>query len=228
MPSNTEKSMDLLDKAISFIIDQIGEFSILEERLVPEGIIPRARSVSWLIEQIIRQNLNKYKKEIGITYVKDPPHALTQYDCIIKFEKIDPEVFVNIKASSSTTKHTGRFDISKSDKLAIMYHQNPDLILLIATIIVKFNNIRIRLLADKTIIHNVAWSDIYVNPRNRNLQCSLGKHIERTNEEFLEELVQKLKESLPEKYLEEIELAKVIDSISIKTKGNESLDKFLK
>lgn len=220
--------MELLNTAVKYIIKEIGEFTVLEERLVPEGITPRARSVSWLIEQIIRQNLNKYKEKIGITYVKDPPHALTQYDCIIKFEEIESEVFVNIKASASTTKHSGRFDISKSDKLAIMYNQNPDLILLIATIIVEFSNINIKLLADRTIIHNVAWSDIYVNPRNRNLQTSLGKHIKRTNKEFLQELVKKLKDSLPEKYLEEIELAKVIESFSTKSKNNDTLQSFFK
>lgn len=168
--------------------DKIGDFKILDEDLVPEGLKSIARSISWLMDQITVQNLRKYKDELGIEEVQDPPHGLTQYDCVIKMRNDDRSYYLNVKTSLTITRLGGRFDISKARRLIQLYRENPNLVLLVAIIRVDLDNIWVRF--NNVIIFNVAWiPDIYYNRANHNLQsrCN-GTQIFRTNEEFVSEL----------------------------------------
>ena len=42
------------------VLNRLKEFDILNEDIVPEGLKPLARSVSWLVEQVVVQNLNPF------------------------------------------------------------------------------------------------------------------------------------------------------------------------
>ena len=187
-----EKTKTIARVIEALLGEKIGDFKILDENLVPEGLKPIARSFSWIMEQITIQNLRKYKTEFGIEEVADPPHGLTQYDCIIKMKNDDTPYFLNLKTSLTITKSSGRFDISKARKLIQLYRENPNMILLVAIIKVDLDNVWVRF--SNAIVFNVAWiPDIYYNRANHNLQSRAnGVQIFRTNEDFVSELERKL------------------------------------
>ena len=184
-----ERRIKAIEKSIHTIWkDRIGDFKILDEHLVPEGLKPIARSISWLMDQITVQNLRRYSDEYGIEGVGDPPHGLTQYDCVIKMKNYDRNYYLNVKTSLTITQLGGRFDISKARRLIQLYRENPNLVLLVGIIRVDLDNIWVRF--NNVILFNVAWiPDIYYNRANHNLQsrCN-GTQIFRTNEAFINEL----------------------------------------
>jgi hypothetical protein len=184
-----EQKIKAIKKAIDAVWrDKIGDFKILDEDLVPEGLKPIARSISWLIDQITVQNLRRYKDEFRIEELNYPPHGLTQYDCVIKMKNDNRDYYLNIKTSLTITKLGGRFDISKARRLIQLYRENPNLVLIVAIIRVDLDNIWVRF--NNVVVFNVAWiPDIYYNRANHNLQsrCN-GSQIFRTNEEFVSEL----------------------------------------
>ncbi len=191
-----EQRIKIIAKAIDFVWkDKIGDFKILHENLVPEGLKPIARSISWLMDQITVQNLRRYRDECGIEEVNDPPHGLTQYDCIIKMKNDDRDYYLNVKTSLTITKLGGRFDISKARRMIQFYQENPNLVLLVAIIRVDLDNIWVRF--SNAVVFNVAWiPDIYYNRANHNLQsrCN-GTQTFRTNEEFVSELERQMEDA---------------------------------
>ena len=191
-----EQRIKVIAKAIDAVWkNQIGDFKILDENLVPEGLKPIARSISWLMDQITVQNLRRYKDEFGIEEVNDPPHGLTQYDCVIKMKDDGRDYYLNVKTSLTITKLGGRFDISKARRLIQLYRENPNLVLLVAIIRVDLDNIFVRF--NNVVVFNVSWTpDIYYNRANHNLQsrCN-GIQTFRTNEEFVSELERQMEDA---------------------------------
>lgn len=187
------KDMEQVEKAIQIVLKKIGKFNILDETLVPYGLKPIARSISWLVEQIVVQNLRKNSEVCGLSDVIDPPHSLTQYDCILKLKCNSKEVFVNLKTSLTTTDKTGNFDISKAPKLVQFYEKDPEAILLVAVIRVSIDGVCVDF--DKPVIFNVAWvPKIYYNRANHNLQSSAdGTQIMRSNSDFVKILKNEMK-----------------------------------
>jgi len=191
----TSERIERIEKAIKCILNKIGEFKVLDEKLVPQGLKPIARSIAWLVDQVVVQNLKKYEDVCGIEEVKEPPHDLVQYDCILKLREDDTECFINVKTSLTATDRTGRFDISKADKLIELYEERPDLLLLVAIIVVDFDDVRVKF--EDLIVFNVAWvPEVYYNRANHNLQSRAnGMQTPRSNQEFIEILKQKMDEA---------------------------------
>lgn len=191
-----EQRIKVIAKAIDAVWkDRIGDFKILDENFVPEGLKPIARSISWLMDQITVQNLRRYRDEFGIEEVNDPPHGLTQYDCVIRMKSDDRDYYLNVKTSLTITKLGGRFDISKARRLIQLYQENPNLVLLVAILRVDLDNVWVRF--NNVIVFNVAWiPDIYYNRANHNLQsrCN-GTQTFRTNEEFVSELERQIEDA---------------------------------
>jgi len=181
--------------AIECVCGKIGEFKILDEKLVPYGLKPIARSISWLVEQLVVQNLRKYKDECGVMEVEDPPHGLTQYDCVLSLKNHVKKYYINVKTSLMVTEETGNFDISKASKLIRLYEENPDIMLLVAIVKVGIEGVRVKF--DKVILFNVAWvPSIYYNRANHNLQSTAdGVQTPRSNKEFVEELKRQMREA---------------------------------
>lgn len=188
----TQRAIASTKNAIECVFRKVGEFKILDENLVPYGLKPIARSISWLVEQIIVQNLKRYKEDCGFVDVQDPPHGLTQYDCILTLKDNDMKCHVNIKTSLTMTDDTGNFDISKADKLIKLYEQIPDIILLIAIAKVSIKGVSVKFA--EPVVFNVAWvPTIYYNRANHNLQSNAsGPQKPRSNAEFVKELKHKM------------------------------------
>ena len=177
-----------VQEAIKCVLDKLSGFKILDETLVPEGLKPHARSVTWLVQQIVVQNLRKFKDMCGLEEVRDPPHDLTQYDCVLMLKGDKNEYFVNLKTSLATTNLQSRFDVSKADGLIKSFEEEKDLILLVAIVKVNFTGVHVKF--TDLVVFNVAWiSDTYYNRANHNLQTTYdGTLKQRSNDDFVKEL----------------------------------------
>ncbi len=190
-----KEKVEQIRSTIDAVLKQIGAFNIIDNpSLLPEGLKPIARSVSWLIEQIVVQNLRKNKDMLNLEFVSDPPDNVSQYDCKLKY-KNDPTIYhLNIKTSLLQTNHSSRFDVSKAPRLIEFYEKVPDLNLILAVVKIDLRNTKISF--GKSIVFNVAWTpDIYYNRANHNLQSACnGSQMLRTNSEFIKLLKDKLAE----------------------------------
>ena len=177
------------------VLEKINHFDIASPDLLPEGLKPHTRSICWIAEQIILQNLRKYKVECGFTSVDMPSSDIVVYDCIIKIPEFKDPVYVNVKVNN-VERTSGRNDISKAPALVQFYSENKDALLYDFIIRIRFDNTRIFLNVADAIIFNVAWiENLYVKPSNHHLQAEYStRQIKRTNQEFVELLKQQLKE----------------------------------
>ncbi len=190
-----QEKVEQIKSTIDTVLGQIGSFHIIDNpSLLPEGLKPIARSVSWLMEQIVVQNLRKNKDLLNLEFVLDPPYNVSQYDCKLKYKNDSIIYHLNIKTSLLQTNHNSRFDVSKAPKLVKFYRDVPDLNLIIAVVKIDLKDTKISF--RNSIIFNVAWTpDIYYNRANHNLQsCCDGSQIVRTNSEFIQLLEDKLEE----------------------------------
>jgi len=172
------------------VISRINKFKLINENLVPFGLKPIARSMSWIVEQIVTQNMKKDVNKYSISSVDIPQTNIDLYDCLIKTNQM--KYFVNIKTSLVSACENGNYDISKAQKLLEWYESNHDLVLLLAVIKVELD--RTDVIFKDVKVFNVAWiPNIYYNKANHNIQsCMNGKESIRSNQEFMDLLYRKI------------------------------------
>lgn len=71
MPKPTEVQIDAIQNELEriftdFITQRISHFEVLKKEYLPEGLKPHTRSICWLAEQVILQNVKKICQ--GIRY----------------------------------------------------------------------------------------------------------------------------------------------------------------
>ena len=194
---DSSSTIQRIKDSIDVTLAHIGQFQLIEPSVVPEGLKQIARSISWIVEQVVVQNLRKYRPVNNILSVEDPPHNLTQYDCLIKYPLDTNDYFINIKTSLSQTPTNSRFDVSKASRLIDFYTVNPNAYLILAIVKVDMRNTDV--IFRNTIVFNVSWmTDIYYNRANHNVQTSLPNGndslIMRSNLEFITILQAKINE----------------------------------
>lgn len=180
-----------LEKSLNILCKNIGPIMIGSPSQFPYGWrnSAKGRTVWRIVEEIISQNLEKYKEDYGFSMLSPADSEVGVYDFKGMVEGIRTPFFVNIKSAVDGAR-VSKDDISKADKLLSFLDNNRDSCLFIATFIIKFNsNSTISIV--KCIVMPINWiPDIYVNPSNNgNLQSSKGKSpddwIERDSEEFI-------------------------------------------
>ena len=179
------KEIDIINKILkNLLINILPSFNITDEKILPYGLKAHTRSVSWLVEQVITQQLKYNAKKLNINDVDINIPDTCLHDCIIIADKI--KYYVNIKIHNINGKEN-KNDIAALEKLFTQYTANIEYRLIYACFGIKFDNINISF--DKTALHlfSPQFLPIYVNPRNDKIQA-LYKHkpIERTRKEFLE------------------------------------------
>lgn len=188
--------METIERAFSAVANSFDEIELLTAKQAPHGLMEKARTISWLVEQIYVQNLSDSADEYGLSQVSVPSDDLIVYDLKITVPEDDITYYANVKTgliSSSGNKN----DVSKSSKLARFFHEQSGKksVLLTIPVRVDFNggDREIILREDYISVHNLQWvntKDIYVNPSNKNLQCSFNKSPEtRSKSEFLDLLL---------------------------------------
>ena len=159
-------------------------FDITDEKILPYGLRPHTRSVSWLVEQVVTQQTKYRAKQLGLNEVNFNMPDTCLHDCEIKKDK--KIYYVNIKIHNISTKEN-KNDIAAVEKLYMQYAANPLYNLIYVCFGVSFKNINIAFAPEYLYLFSPQFLPIYVNPRNDKIQAYYRhKPIHRTRKEFLE------------------------------------------
>lgn len=187
-------SLDLLNGVLSTLVEELGDLPIGNEGHFPFGWrkAAKGRTVWRLIEEAISQNLEVSAKKLGLIDFSPASSEVGVYDFSYSHNG-KQKSYVNIKSAVQGARKN-KDDVSKAIKLKNFLEENPEAILLIASIEIAFSENPMRVSLERCYIVPITWlPDVYVNPSNNgNLQSSKYKDfdlcVERSNKEFLEVL----------------------------------------
>jgi hypothetical protein len=186
-----DEELSIVKNICSNLLNILPNFNITDEKILPYGLRPHTRSISWIVEQVIVQQMKYNTSKLGLSDVKYDMPDTCLHDCEIRVN--ENRYFVNIKTHNIKGKKN-KNDISAVEKLYIQYQANPSYRLIYACFGIEFENINISF--DKSHLHcfTPQFMPIYVNPRNDKIQATYHHNItHRTREGFLSELKNKSK-----------------------------------
>lgn len=173
-----------LGKLFKNLLKILPNFDITDKKILPYGLKPHTRSVSWLVEQVIVQQTKFRAKKLGIKDVNFNLPDTSLHDCEILTDK--KKYYVNIKIHNIDGKEN-KNDISAVEKLYFQYTANPEYNLIYCCFGIKFENIKVCFDPEYLVLFSPQFMPIYVNPRNDKIQATYHhKPVFRTRKEFLE------------------------------------------
>jgi hypothetical protein len=168
-------------------------FDITNKEILPYGLKPHTRSVSWLVEQVITQQTKYRAKNLGIDDVGIDMPDTCLHDCEIKIN--NNVYYVNVKIHNVEMKDN-KNDIAAVEKLYMQYAANVNYRLIYACFGIKFRNINIQFDKEYLDVFSPQFLPIYVNPRNDKIQAYYHHEPEyRTRKQFLD-MLQKSSKSI--------------------------------
>jgi hypothetical protein len=177
------REMALLKEIFLKVIKIVPSFDLTDAKILPYGLKPHTRSVSWIVEQVITQQAKFNATNIGVDDVDIDLPDTCLHDCIMTISDI--KYYINIKITKASGKPT-RNDISAVEKLYMQYVANPDYRLIYAVFGFEFDNINISFVKDSVHLFSPQFLPIYVNPRNDKIQALYKTEPQlRTRAEFL-------------------------------------------
>ncbi len=172
-----------MDTLFRKIIKIIPSFDITDPKVLPYGLKPHTRSVSWIVEQVITQQAKYNRKKLNIQDIDIDLPDTCLHDCVIK--KAGKTYFVNIKITNAEGRRN-KNDIAAVEKLYMQYNVKPDYRLIYAVFGFKFRNINISFVKDYVHLFSPQFLPIYVNPRNDKIQAYYkAEPEERSRVDFL-------------------------------------------
>lgn len=176
------------------VVQIIPKFRLTSRRILPYGLKPHTRSVSWIVEQVIAQQAKYNRRTLGVNDVEIDLPDTCLHDCeVVKNSR--KKYYVNIKITNVKVRPS-KSDIAAVEKLYMQYKANPDYRLIYVVFGFSFSNITVSL--DRSAVHvfSPQFLPIYVNPRNDKLQAHYRSARQvRSRSEFLN-LLQKESRSI--------------------------------
>ena len=178
--------MEVVKNIFLNVVRLIPSFNITDDKILPYGLKPHTRSISWIVEQVITQQTKYNAEKLGLSYVDIDVPDTSLHDCII--EHNGSKFFINIKIHQTSGKKN-KNDISAVEKLYMQYSSKNDYRLIYAAFGFSFNNLTLNFTENSVHTFSPQFLPIYVNPRNDKIQ-SYYQHepIYRTRNEFLQQL----------------------------------------
>jgi hypothetical protein len=177
--------LDFVKQLCQNLIAILPEFDITDEKILPYGLKPHTRSVSWIVEQVIVQQMKFNGQRLGLSDVdfKLPDTGL--HDCVARTP--NENYHINVKISNTGSKKRNKNDVAAVKKLFERYVQDPTYNLIYACFGIRFNNIHISFEPNYLKVFSPQFLDIYVNPTNDKIQAFYDHEPNyRTREEFLQ------------------------------------------
>jgi len=169
------------------VIEIIPRFNITDPKIIPYGLKPHTRSVSWIVEQVIVQQAKYNRKYLDIKDVMFDLPDTSLHDCEI-LNLSNHRYYINIKITQAR-KRQSKNDISAVEKLYRQYSENENYRIIFVVFQFTFRNTEITFIKDKVHAFSPQFLPIYVNPRNDKIQAFYyADHQLRSRENFLKEL----------------------------------------
>ena len=179
--SELETMKDFFDRVVQII----PSFEITDSRILPYGLKPHTRSISWIAEQVIVQQAKYNRRGLGIKDVDFSMPDTSLHDCIVEKDD-DEKYYVNIKITNAANRRRSKNDIAAVEKLFMQYKANAEYRLIYAVFGFIFSNTTISFVRDGIHVFSPQFLPIYVNPRNDKIQAYYSAEPEeRTRDEFL-------------------------------------------
>ena len=168
----------------SRVVQIIPQFDIANPEILPYGLKPHTRSVSWIAEQVIVQQAKYNRHALGIEDVDFSMPDTSLHDCVIQRD-VNTKYYINIKITNVAGRRN-KNDIAAVEKLYMQYRANPDYRLIYAVFGFAFENTTISFVNDSIHTFSPQFLPVYVNPRNDKIQAYYHAPAEeRTREDFL-------------------------------------------
>jgi hypothetical protein len=194
MSTEVKSLISRLDTTFISLIKDVPSFTVLNKEILPYGLKQHTRSICWLAEQVILQNIKKRMQQYGLSSYEDPESDISAWDAKLGFGGMKEPSFVNIKVSD-VTKPARKNDIASVKKLLKFYEDFPNAHLFYVVLMLEFdgNIIHFR---RTPIIRYYPWvGDFVVNPRNHHIQSVYeSSTLERTTDAFLKQLCKQARE----------------------------------
>lgn len=190
----TQGQIDVINKEVAAmkgffdsVVGLIPSFDITDPKILPYGLKPHTRSVSWIVEQVIVQQAKFNKKKLGVYDVEFGMPDTCLHDCIV-WKTSSKRYYVNVKITSAGSKQN-KNDIAAVEKLYMQYSTNADYRLVYVVFPFSFENVKIVFERGKLHAFSPQFLPIYVNPRNDKIQAFYyAPKQERSRKKFLETL----------------------------------------
>lgn len=185
--------MDFVHTFYKNLIAILPSFDITNKKILPYGLKPHTRSISWLVEQVITQQSKLNAQKLGVIDVDFDMPDTCLHDCVI--HTLQKDYYINIKAHNADGKEN-KNDIAAVEKLYMQYSANPSYDIIYVCFGIHFKNINISFDENYLHIFTAQFLPIYINPRNDKIQAFYAHTpILRTRQEFLN-LLQKSSKSI--------------------------------
>lgn len=168
------------------VVEIIPKFDVTNPEILPYGLKPHTRSISWIAEQVIVQQAKYNCGKLNVLDVDFDFPDTSLHDCVILPSR-NRKIYVNIKVTKASGKTSAKNDIAAVEKLYMQYRANRSYRLVYAVFGLTFNNTEIQFVDESIHTFSPQFLPIYVNPRNDKIQANYyAIPEERTRASFLD------------------------------------------
>ena len=181
--------LGIMRDLFSRVVKMVPKFDVVNPEILPYGLKPNTRSVSWIIEQVIVQQIQKNLDVLGIQSINYDISEIGLHDCEI-VDLSGRKHFVNIKITKTKKKQRRwKNDIAAIKKLYDEYTALPYYNVIYAICEFDFDNTIVDLKAKNVTVFSPQFLPLYINMKNGKLQAYYdAEWTLRTRDEFIEEL----------------------------------------
>ena len=168
------------------VVEIIPKFDVTNPEILPYGLKPHTRSISWIAEQVIVQQAKYNCGKLNVLDVDFDFPDTSLHDCVILRSR-NRKIYVNIKVTKASGKTSAKNDIAAVEKLYMQYRANRSYRLVYAVFGLTFNNTEIQFVDESIHTFSPQFLPIYVNPGNDKIQANYyAIPEERTRASFLD------------------------------------------
>ncbi len=133
-----KQDLSIVGAVFDAVVKILPAFHITDERVLPYGLRPHTRSISWITEQVITQQTKYHGEAVGVDEVDIDMPDTCLHDCVI--HKGAERYYVNVKITNAATRDN-KNDIAAVEKLYMQYRENPSYRLIYACFGILFENV---------------------------------------------------------------------------------------